>query len=486
MVFINGVKYACATCIKGHRSTACHHSERPLFVIKRKGRPITQCAHCRELRKTQKVHVKCTCNEKKKDGDFHLTMNLPTRGIISPNCTSNGGLDPQFKMEGNFMELNRQNDLEDKHSVEALLNPCQCSTGAKCICCRPVEQNSNVSAIASNFQFTSNQSQIYDDINRMYAATTTIAGTTGPNPNQNNLISLLRITSPNSSSSSISPSNTPFSSIASQIFGQVPMSVIPQTTFSSPQNSINSSDYDPNKINPINVSQGAITASAWNGYSSDDGISTSLPGSTNTYHEIRQPRTNTNGHRRIASYPSILYPSPKLESPSSFQLQSYTSYQEEDEKSMTDENSVLGEQLCHTSADDLVNIIYSSFQNCPPSMPSESCCAPANSTSVSTCHCGIGCGCQGCNTHEQRVSGARGYESVNPYQIQTDLRNANILNRRENCCSSSQAIVQQEHSIIIDEDGVMVCGCGCRKPNTECSDCIKNLCEEYLLKQPPI
>src|SRR3989337_110198 len=28
----------------------------------------------------------------------------------------------------------------DKTSVDALLNPCQCLTGAKCIWCRPVEQ----------------------------------------------------------------------------------------------------------------------------------------------------------------------------------------------------------------------------------------------------------------------------------------------------------------------------------------------------------
>ncbi|TFK20627.1 copper-fist-domain-containing protein, partial [Coprinopsis marcescibilis] len=61
---ISDKKYACETCIKGHRSSSCKHFERPLFEIKKKGRPITQCEHCRELRKTKQVHVKCICETK--------------------------------------------------------------------------------------------------------------------------------------------------------------------------------------------------------------------------------------------------------------------------------------------------------------------------------------------------------------------------------------------------------------------------------------
>ncbi|KZO91026.1 copper-fist-domain-containing protein, partial [Calocera viscosa TUFC12733] len=60
-VFVNNKKYACATCIKGHRSSTCGHTDRPLFEIKRKGRPQTQCEHCRRLRKTRQVHVRCDC-----------------------------------------------------------------------------------------------------------------------------------------------------------------------------------------------------------------------------------------------------------------------------------------------------------------------------------------------------------------------------------------------------------------------------------------
>ncbi|KAI8375961.1 uncharacterized protein BYT42DRAFT_497935, partial [Radiomyces spectabilis] len=48
----------------GHRSSGCRHTDRELLEIKRKGRPVSQCAECRELRKTKQVHIKCICHTK--------------------------------------------------------------------------------------------------------------------------------------------------------------------------------------------------------------------------------------------------------------------------------------------------------------------------------------------------------------------------------------------------------------------------------------
>lgn len=57
------------SCIKGHRSSNCHHNDRPLFEIKKKGRPVSQCEKCREARQARRIHAKCTCEtEKSKDG----------------------------------------------------------------------------------------------------------------------------------------------------------------------------------------------------------------------------------------------------------------------------------------------------------------------------------------------------------------------------------------------------------------------------------
>ncbi|CEP14212.1 hypothetical protein [Parasitella parasitica] len=52
---------------QGHRSSHCNHVDRPLFEIRKKGRPVTQCTLCRDLRKTKQVHIKCACNDKKVD-----------------------------------------------------------------------------------------------------------------------------------------------------------------------------------------------------------------------------------------------------------------------------------------------------------------------------------------------------------------------------------------------------------------------------------
>lgn len=81
MVLISDKKYACEACIKGHRSSACKHTDRPLFEIKKKGRPITQCEHCRELRKTKQVHVKCMCESKDHPPDKESTPSRK-KGIL--------------------------------------------------------------------------------------------------------------------------------------------------------------------------------------------------------------------------------------------------------------------------------------------------------------------------------------------------------------------------------------------------------------------
>nr|1CO4_A Chain A, PROTEIN (ACTIVATOR OF METALLOTHIONEIN 1) [synthetic construct] len=41
MVVINGVKYACDSCIKSHKAAQCEHNDRPLKILKPRGRPPT-------------------------------------------------------------------------------------------------------------------------------------------------------------------------------------------------------------------------------------------------------------------------------------------------------------------------------------------------------------------------------------------------------------------------------------------------------------
>ncbi|KAF2642804.1 hypothetical protein P280DRAFT_275551 [Massarina eburnea CBS 473.64] len=65
MPLFNGEKFACQSCIKGHRVSGCNHTDRELHHINPKGRPVKQCEHCRGARKSKSHHAKCDCGDKK-------------------------------------------------------------------------------------------------------------------------------------------------------------------------------------------------------------------------------------------------------------------------------------------------------------------------------------------------------------------------------------------------------------------------------------
>ncbi|KAK9456668.1 hypothetical protein V1511DRAFT_486486 [Dipodascopsis uninucleata] len=88
MVFIDGVKYACETCIRGHRVTTCAHKDRPLTMIKPKGRPVSQCAHCREARKTRALHTRCECTEIRKHKSAGAKVQVQSSSTC---CCGKGG-----------------------------------------------------------------------------------------------------------------------------------------------------------------------------------------------------------------------------------------------------------------------------------------------------------------------------------------------------------------------------------------------------------
>ncbi|KAJ7889617.1 copper fist DNA binding domain-containing protein [Mycena leptocephala] len=132
MVLISSKKYACETCIKGHRSSACKHTDRPLFEIKKKGRPVTQCEHCRELRKTKQVHVKCICEAKeppsptapKKKG----TPTLPAHAAFPHGVPEGSGSTTSDSDHGGSSLL----------SASAKGLGCTCKVfGGECHCCTP-------------------------------------------------------------------------------------------------------------------------------------------------------------------------------------------------------------------------------------------------------------------------------------------------------------------------------------------------------------
>ncbi|KAJ9389135.1 hypothetical protein DTO063F5_2295 [Paecilomyces variotii] len=46
-MIIDGQKWACEACLRGHRVSTCKHHDRPLIRINKKGRPFAVCSICR-------------------------------------------------------------------------------------------------------------------------------------------------------------------------------------------------------------------------------------------------------------------------------------------------------------------------------------------------------------------------------------------------------------------------------------------------------
>ncbi|KAF2798454.1 hypothetical protein K505DRAFT_346532 [Melanomma pulvis-pyrius CBS 109.77] len=108
MPLIEGEKFACASCIKGHRVSGCNHTDRELHHINPKGRPVKQCEHCRGARKSKSHHAKCDCGDKK----------------------------DKLKDTGDAKGENLTDTSGDEVSNYAAVheNRCCCHSGAKCIC----------------------------------------------------------------------------------------------------------------------------------------------------------------------------------------------------------------------------------------------------------------------------------------------------------------------------------------------------------------
>jgi len=111
-MLIDGEKWACEACVRGHRVSNCQHIDRPLTHINKKGRPVSQCPHCRGLRKSRASHVKCECGEKPhgKDDCVHMEVG-----------------DSKSELGDNSGEL-----VSDLDTVDSEI--CCCTHGARCTC----------------------------------------------------------------------------------------------------------------------------------------------------------------------------------------------------------------------------------------------------------------------------------------------------------------------------------------------------------------
>ncbi|RAK75396.1 putative Cu-dependent DNA-binding protein [Aspergillus fijiensis CBS 313.89] len=88
-MLIDGEKWACEACVRGHRVTTCKHHDRPLIHINRKGRPFATCSVCNCTPcEAPEDHAKL-----KREADARCQASKRAAGR-SPRSTSVGSLKP--------------------------------------------------------------------------------------------------------------------------------------------------------------------------------------------------------------------------------------------------------------------------------------------------------------------------------------------------------------------------------------------------------
>lgn len=125
----DGTKWACQSCLKGHRVSGCTHTDRELFFVPKKGRPVTQCPHCRAERKKRSSHVKCDCGDKShsKEKCIHL------REAEAKAAAADAGLAmPPSSASGEHHSPDLYPVAEESPSSDE--HHCCCPHGGKCIC----------------------------------------------------------------------------------------------------------------------------------------------------------------------------------------------------------------------------------------------------------------------------------------------------------------------------------------------------------------
>ncbi|KAH8120705.1 hypothetical protein DFH11DRAFT_1539769 [Phellopilus nigrolimitatus] len=163
MVYVNSKKYACESCIKGHRSSSCHHNDRPLFEIKKKGRPVSQCEKCREARQARRIHGKCTCATEREAAAASAAAGEGAkkkgkRFVPSVPSLPNGLKDAFSTPESSAADI-----PGPKWQVDALLNPCHCKDVYNCRCGRQAERSSSLGSTAASSSTRPISSTLFSD-----------------------------------------------------------------------------------------------------------------------------------------------------------------------------------------------------------------------------------------------------------------------------------------------------------------------------------
>lgn len=132
----DGSKWACRTCLLGHRVSSCNHTDRELLPVPRKGRPVSQCQHCRIERKARSAHVKCECGAKPFPEERCSYLQKATPGDVQFTASATVLVDGRA-LSTHSMDLEPTSLSNDRFTNE---RHCCCPHGGKCICIDPKQE----------------------------------------------------------------------------------------------------------------------------------------------------------------------------------------------------------------------------------------------------------------------------------------------------------------------------------------------------------
>ncbi|KAJ1974313.1 copper-binding transcription factor [Dimargaris verticillata] len=508
MVYIDGQKFACEKCIKGHRASTCNHHDRSLIPIRRKGRPVSQCATCRELRKTRKLHVKCVCLNKNDYQPVHKKPRSERNSVTAP-----------------------------KGGIQSLLNPCRCSQASFCICCRPMFDKVFQSSTRHHKSSTlaSSPSTHSTPFQSRTASLSPGASTAIPDPDA--FLHQIRQTAGHTSSKiepdmlSASPQLMPngsscCSSRRSKSLDHSPLLLSYPGVADSTGSPRRQSAPTANQQLPVTSAHGTNSNAAAGGggcqltvngscgcgcdcgqqlshllklYPSPDDLKRILtekygyPGPPPPPVPI-QPMPSGNSCCTSASSagsPSLrASQSPRLTSPASSTVALQGSTHPENWATATDSTLLPTAQPSVSTRGNAGSL---------PLAAAPTCCRST------TCRCTSGCQGCGCSQAKPRypesstalppVSSLASFPRLQPRQLSPSISLSSPPPATTLTLTPAHAVptsdslwrpsnIQPQPSWYLDRDGAPTCACGCQKPHGECTNCIQALCEEQLLKPP--
>ncbi|PVU93280.1 hypothetical protein BB561_003375 [Smittium simulii] len=396
-MIIQGSKYSCEPCIRGHRANTCNHFNRKLSKIRPKGRPVSQCTHCRDLRKNLKIHIRCACSSK----------------------TS---------------------------KITNLLNPCNCDSTGNCTCAHLLSmpfENPTLSSIELK-HYKEPQSKLKLEQTHFFDVSVETPRKTSTN-NYNFILKNYPDTLPQSISLPAHAKNDQSSENLS--------SELDPTFFYHKTN---------NRSNNSNLSS-TVTADS---QISDNSLlcfsefikKSTAPSTPNTDFSSTTPN--------MSFADNVVLPEPFIAPGccSSNLKDSFSS------KSISKDQKIKSLQPSLVSIDennkDLEELTNNQYQS--------------QSVSISVCQIKNSCCSSSGNTLQNAISAPLdsacntiSLKAENPLSCCTDCK----CGPNSSCC-----ILKKKHNVLPDSDGALSCGCGCRKPYVECSDCIKDMCEEVIFR----